>query len=71
MESGARAGRYAFPASTGHFCQLAVGLMAFGNLFVSHAVAIVVALIVSAAIGICVAGFMSQVFTRRREGDTL
>jgi holin-like protein len=52
------------------FIPIAVGLMAFGNLFVRHGVAIVVALIVSAAIGICVAGFVSQVLTRQREGDT-
>jgi holin-like protein len=49
----------------------AVGLMAFGDLFVSHGVAIIVTLIVSTAIGICVAGLTSQVLTRWRRRDPL
>jgi holin-like protein len=53
------------------FIPTAVGLMAFGDLFVSHGVAIAVTLIVSAAIGICVAGLTSQVLTRWRGGDPL
>jgi holin-like protein len=53
------------------FIPTAVGLMAFGDLFVSHGVAIVVTLIVSAAIGIWVAGLTSQVLTRWRGGDPL
>jgi holin-like protein len=52
------------------FIPIAVGLMEFGDLFVRHGMAIVVTLIVSAAIGICVAGFTSQVLTPRRGGDT-
>jgi putative effector of murein hydrolase LrgA (UPF0299 family) len=52
------------------FIPTAVGLMAFGDLFVRHGVAIVVTLIVSTAIGIWVAGLTSQVLTRRRGGDT-
>jgi holin-like protein len=52
------------------FIPIAVGLMAFGDLFVRHGVAIGVTLLVSTAIGIYVAGFMSQVLTRRRGGDT-
>jgi holin-like protein len=53
------------------FIPTAVGLMAFGDLFVSHGVAIAVTLIVSAAIGICVAGLTSQALTRWRRGDPL
>jgi holin-like protein len=52
------------------FIPIAVGLMTFQELFVRNGVAIVVTLIVSAAIGIYVAGFTSQVLTRRRGGDT-
>ena len=52
------------------FIPIAVGLMEFGDLFVRHGMAIVVTLIVSAAIGICVVGFASQVLTHRRGGDT-
>jgi holin-like protein len=52
------------------FIPIAVGLMAFGNLFVRNGTAIVVTLIVSAAIGICVAGLTSQVLSRRRGGNT-
>jgi holin-like protein len=52
------------------FIPIAVGLMEFGDLFVRHGMAIVVTLIVSAAIGICVVGFTSQVLTHRRGGDT-
>jgi holin-like protein len=52
------------------FIPIAVGLMAFGDLFVSQGVAIVVTLTVSAAVGIWVAGLTSQVLTRRRGGDT-
>jgi holin-like protein len=48
------------------FIPIAVGLMVFGDLFVRNGVAIVVTLIVSAAIGIWVAGLTSQVLTRRR-----
>jgi holin-like protein len=51
------------------FIPTAVGLMAVGDLFVSHGVAIVVTLTVSAAIGICVAGLTSQGLTRWRRGD--
>ena len=51
------------------FIPIAVGLMAFGNLFVRYGVAIVVTLIISAAIGIWAAGFTSQVLTRWRGGD--
>jgi holin-like protein len=51
------------------FIPIAVGLMAFEDLFVSHGVAIVVTLIVSAVIGICVAGLTSQVLTRRRGAE--
>jgi holin-like protein len=53
------------------FIPTTVGLMAFGDLFVSHGVAIVVTLIVSAAIGICVAGLTSQALTRWRGGGPL
>jgi holin-like protein len=50
------------------FIPLAVGLMTFGHLFVRHGVAIVVTLSVSAALGICVAGWTSQGLSRRRGG---
>jgi holin-like protein len=52
------------------FIPIAVGLMTFGNLFVRHGVAIVVTLIVSAAIGLCVAGWTSQGLSRWRGGNT-
>jgi holin-like protein len=52
------------------FIPIAVGLMAFENLFVRHGVAIVVTLLVSAALGIYVAGLTSQGLTRRKGGDT-
>jgi holin-like protein len=52
------------------FIPIAVGLMGFGDLFVNHGVEIVVTLMLSAAIGIYVAGLTSQVLTRRRRGHT-
>jgi holin-like protein len=52
------------------FIPIAVGLMAFGDLFVNYGVEIVVTLMLSAAIGIYVAGLTSQVLTRRRRGHT-
>ena len=51
------------------FIPIAVGLMVFGDLFVRNGVAIVVTLIVSAAIGIWVAGLTSQVLTWRQGGE--
>jgi holin-like protein len=49
------------------FClPIVVGLTAFGDLFVSHGVATVVTLTVSAAVGIWAAGLSSQVLTCRR-----
>jgi holin-like protein len=52
------------------FIPIAVGLMAFGDLFVNYGVEIVLTLVLSAAIGICVAGLTSQVLSRRRRGHT-
>jgi holin-like protein len=51
------------------FIPIAVGLMAYADLFVSHSVAPVVTLVVSAAIGIWVAGGTSQALTRWMGGD--
>jgi holin-like protein len=50
------------------FIPIAVGLMAFEDLFVRNGVAIIVTLTVSAGIGIWVAGLTSQVLTRWRGG---
>ena len=42
------------------FIPITVGLMGFADLFLTNGLAILVILVVSAAVGICVAGFSSQ-----------
>jgi holin-like protein len=51
------------------FIPIAVGLMVFGDVFVRSGIAIVATLIVSAAIGLWVAGWTSQVLTPHKGGD--
>jgi holin-like protein len=48
------------------FIPITVGLMGFGDLFVTNGPAILVTLIVSAVVGICGAGLSSQRLTSRR-----
>jgi holin-like protein len=50
------------------FVPITVGLMGFGDLFLANGPAIVVTLIVSAVVGLCVAGLSSQRLAARRDG---
>jgi len=49
------------------FVPITVGLMSLGELFLDNGVAILITLVVSAVIGIGVAGFSSQRLTARRD----
>ena len=49
------------------FVPITVGLMGFTDLFVANGPAIVVTLVVSAAVGLCLAGLISQRLAARRE----
>ncbi|MEP6702623.1 MAG: CidA/LrgA family protein [Betaproteobacteria bacterium] len=51
------------------FIPIAVGLMAFGPLFMSSGLAILVTLVVSAAIGICASACSSQLLIRNQKKD--
>jgi holin-like protein len=48
------------------FIPITVGLMGLMDVFATHGVAIVLTLVLSAALGICVAGFSSQALTARK-----
>jgi holin-like protein len=52
------------------FIPLAVGLLGFIELFRNDGLAILVTLIVSAGVGICVAGLCSQRLASRKGGKT-
>ena len=49
------------------FVPITVGLMGFADLFVANGPAIVVTLVVSAGVGLCLAGLISQRLAARRE----
>jgi holin-like protein len=51
------------------FIPIAVGLMVFGDVFVRSGLAIVATLLVSAALGLWVAGWTAQVLTPHPRGD--
>jgi holin-like protein len=51
------------------FIPVAVGLMEFGGLFLENGVAILAAIVGSAAIGILVTGYTSQILEKRGEGE--
>ena len=48
------------------FIPITVGLMGLTDIFVANGAAIVITLVVSAVLGICVAGFTSQALAARR-----
>lgn len=48
------------------FVPITVGLMGLGDLFVANGLAVLITLIVSAIVGICVAGFSSQRLSSRK-----
>jgi holin-like protein len=48
------------------FIPITVGLMGLMDVFAAHGVAIVLTLVVSAVLGICVAGFSSQALAARK-----
>lgn len=48
------------------FIPIAVGLMTMGDLIRSHSIAILAVLLASAAVGILVAGLVTQTFSRER-----
>lgn len=52
------------------FIPITVGLMGFAELFVDNGPAILVTLVVSAVVGICVAGLSSQRLASRRDQKT-
>lgn len=52
------------------FIPITVGLMGLTDVFVASGVAIVITLVVSAVLGICVAGFSSQALAARRRRRT-
>jgi holin-like protein len=52
------------------FVPITVGLMGFTTLLASAGAAILLTLIVSAAIGLCVAGFTSQALVTRRQRES-
>jgi holin-like protein len=51
------------------FIPVAVGLMEFGGLFLENGVAILAAIVGSAAIGILVTGYTSQILEKREKGE--
>ena len=59
---------------TGHlaffFIPIAVGLMAFGPLFLNNGIAILATLVLSAVLGICASGFTSQALARGAQRGT-
>jgi holin-like protein len=50
------------------FVPITVGLMGFAAILAADGAAILVTLVVSACVGLCVAGLTSQVLARRRRG---
>ena len=49
------------------FIPITVGLMGLTDVFVANGAAIVITLVVSAVLGICVAGFTSQALAARKQ----
>ena len=52
------------------FIPITVGLMGLTDIFAAHGAAIVITLVVSAVLGICVAGLTSQALASRRRRKT-
>jgi holin-like protein len=52
------------------FIPITVGLMGLKDIFAAHGAAIVITLVISAALGICVAGLSSQALAARRRRRT-
>ncbi len=50
------------------FIPITVGLMGYSKLLMDSSVAVIGTLLVSAAIGMCASGFLTQVLAHRREG---